>query len=111
MRRTPIDTTQYGLHFRTRQESEKGILMGNQTTNELLKELRKIDAYDAEFIPVVMSYLDNEEDQEVVLDFIRNGAKYGQEVSYDTITMLSIYLDEERHGIDGVSDTCSAELQ
>lgn len=69
-------------------------------TEELKDELSKIKANDNLFIPYVMACLESIEDQEVVLDFIRNGESAGEEVSDATVSMLATYLDQERNGID-----------
>ena len=80
---------------------QKGIkTMSNKITQELLTELKKVDAYDDLFIPGVMACVESIEDQKVILDFLKHGSEQGYEVSDETITMLAIYLDQDRNEIN-----------
>ena len=69
-------------------------------TEELITELKMIDAYDDLFIPGVMVCMNSIEDQEEVLDFLRQGKKLGYEVTDETVTMLAIYLDQKSSSLD-----------
>lgn len=72
----------------------------NDITKELLSALGEIKAYDDLFIPSIMACLETPEDQEVMLDFLKHGRDHGHEVSDETVTMLAIYLNQERNGIE-----------
>ena len=74
--------------------------MQNPITQDLINALKKIEAYDDMFIPGVMACVENVEDQEVILDFLKHGSEQGYEVTDETVTMLAIYLDQERNGIE-----------
>ena len=69
-------------------------------TEELITELKMIDAYDDLFIPGVMACMNSIEDQEEVLDFLRYGKKLGYEVTDETVTMLALYLDQKSNSLD-----------
>ena len=68
----------------------------NPVTKRLVEELQKIPHYDHYFILGVLAYTEEIEDQQEILDFIDHGPSYGEEVTAETVTMLAIYLAEER---------------
>ena len=68
----------------------------NPVTKKLVKELQNIPHYDDYFILGILAHAEEIEDQEEIIDFITHGPEYGEEVTAETVTMLAIYLAEER---------------
>lgn len=61
------------------------------TTNKLLEKLREIYD-DDEFVMGVLTYADNEEDQQTIIQFIEKG----EDVDDETVTVLAMELSDMR---------------